>query len=145
MLFLQSVAAQVAWAWLAFYLTASPVWCSAARPLLWPVPLGNLAGVSRTNPAFQCQVRPREGGRSSCGENPSFALKTMLGADTGGTGLLLGAVSGTGQSDLTTLTGDWTSTPSSCIFFLVLCDQVILFLFLKPHYPRLIGHVDFVQ
>lgn len=53
----------VALAWLASYLTASPVWCSVALQLLWPVPLVILAGVFRMSPAYQCQVRPREGGR----------------------------------------------------------------------------------
>lgn len=58
-----SVAVLVAWASLASCLIASPVWCSVAPQLIWPVPPGNLAGVFRTSPACQCQVRPREGGR----------------------------------------------------------------------------------
>lgn len=58
-----SAAVQVALAWLASCLIASPVWCSVALQLLWPAPLGNLAGVFRMSPAYQCQVRPREGGR----------------------------------------------------------------------------------
>ena len=62
-LYVSSVVVQVAWAWLVFCLTASPVWCSVALHLPWLVHLGNLAGVFRTNPAFQCQVRSIEGGR----------------------------------------------------------------------------------
>lgn len=62
-LLVHSVVVLVASAWLASCLTVSPVWCSVARHLRWPVPLVILAGVFRMSPAYQCQVRPREGGR----------------------------------------------------------------------------------
>lgn len=58
-----SVAVLGAWAWHVSCLTASPALCSVALQLPWPVPLVNLAGVFRMSPAYQCQVRPREGGR----------------------------------------------------------------------------------
>lgn len=57
------MAALGAWAWLASCPTASPAWCSAARLRLLREPPENLAGVFRTSPACQCQVRRKEGGR----------------------------------------------------------------------------------
>lgn len=79
----RSVEVLVAWALLASCLTASPVWCSVALQLLWPVPLVNLAGVFRMSPAYQCQVSPREGGMRADEKGEDW--KMMLGVDMGGT------------------------------------------------------------
>lgn len=87
---LYSVEALAAWVWLASCLTASLVWCSVALQLLWPVPLGILAGVFRMSPAYQCQVRPREGGRRA----EDKKTKQMLGVDMGATRLMLGVFQG---------------------------------------------------
>lgn len=119
---------QVAWAWLAFSLTASPVWCSVALRLLWPVHLGNLAGVFRTNPAFRCQVRPREGGRRLEEKVWALLVKSDVGSWHGRDWTLFGPGFGNGSK--------WLHHTHERLS--VLCDQVILFFFRKPPHPKVI-------
>lgn len=79
-IFLLSVAALVAWAWLVSCPTVSPAWCSVALQHLLPEPPVNLAGVFRMSPAYQCQVRPKEEGRRAEGKKLCWEL-TWEGKD----------------------------------------------------------------